>query len=77
MYSNNIVNFQECTTILNAYTKKSLETYMKSYKEIKYKRLKEYALLLICESDVNKVYRSLWGTYIFEKEVFKMKRLSL
>ena len=27
MYSNNIVNFQELTTILNAHTKKSLETY--------------------------------------------------
>ena len=27
MYSNNIVNFQESTTILNAHTKKSLETY--------------------------------------------------
>ena len=27
MYSNNIVNFQESTTILNACTKKSLETY--------------------------------------------------
>ena len=27
IYSNNIVNFQESTTILNAYTKKSLETY--------------------------------------------------
>ena len=27
MYSNNIVNFQESTTILNASTKKSLETY--------------------------------------------------
>ena len=27
MYSNNMVNFQESTTILNAHTKKSLETY--------------------------------------------------
>ena len=27
IYSNNIVNFQEYTTILNTYTKKSLETY--------------------------------------------------
>ena len=27
MYSNNIVNFQESTTILNAHTKKRLETY--------------------------------------------------
>ena len=27
MYSNNILNFQESTTILNAWTKKSLETY--------------------------------------------------
>ena len=27
MYSNNIVNFQESTTILNTRTKKSLETY--------------------------------------------------
>ena len=27
MYSNNILNFQESPTILNAYTKKSLETY--------------------------------------------------
>ena len=27
MYSNNIVNFQESTTILNAHTKKGLETY--------------------------------------------------
>ena len=27
MYSNNIVNFQESTTILNTCTKKSLETY--------------------------------------------------
>ena len=27
MYSNNIVNFQESTTILKAYTKKNLETY--------------------------------------------------
>ena len=27
MYSNNILNFQESTTILNAHTKKSLETY--------------------------------------------------
>ena len=27
MYSNNIVNIQESTTILNACTKKSLETY--------------------------------------------------
>ena len=27
MYSNNIVNFQESMTILNARTKKSLETY--------------------------------------------------
>ena len=27
MYSNNIVNFQESTTILNTYTKKSLKTY--------------------------------------------------
>ena len=27
MYNNNIVNFQESTTILNAHTKKSLETY--------------------------------------------------
>ena len=27
MYSNNIVNFQEIMTILNAHTKKSLETY--------------------------------------------------
>ena len=27
MYSNNIVNFQDCTPILNAHTKKSLETY--------------------------------------------------
>ena len=27
MYSNNIVDFQESTTILNAHTKKSLETY--------------------------------------------------
>ena len=28
MYSNNRVNFQESTTILNAHTKKSLETYL-------------------------------------------------
>ena len=27
MYSNNKLNFQESTTILNAHTKKSLETY--------------------------------------------------
>ena len=27
MYSNNILNFQDCTPILNACTKKSLETY--------------------------------------------------
>ena len=27
MYNNNIVNFQAFTTILNAHTKKSLETY--------------------------------------------------
>ena len=27
MYSNNIVNFQKSTTILNACTKKSLENY--------------------------------------------------
>ena len=27
MYSNNILSFQESTTILNAHTKKSLETY--------------------------------------------------
>ena len=27
IYSNNIVNFQESTTIVNAHTKKSLETY--------------------------------------------------
>ena len=27
MYSNNIMNFQESTTILNAHTKKSIETY--------------------------------------------------
>ena len=27
MYNNNIVNFQESTTVLNAHTKKSLETY--------------------------------------------------
>ena len=27
MYNNNVVNFQESTTMLNAYTKKSLETY--------------------------------------------------
>ena len=30
MYSNNILNFQESTTILNACTKKSLETYLKA-----------------------------------------------
>ena len=28
MYSNNILNFQESTTILNAYSKKGLETYL-------------------------------------------------
>ena len=27
MYSNNILNFQESMTVLNAHTKKSLETY--------------------------------------------------
>ena len=27
MYSNNVVNFQESTLILNAHTKKGLETY--------------------------------------------------
>ena len=31
IYSNNTVNFQESTTILNAYTKKSLRTYWKHY----------------------------------------------
>ena len=31
MYSNNIVNFQESTTILNACKKKNLETYWKYY----------------------------------------------
>ena len=31
MYSNNIQNFQESTTILNACTKKSLETYWKHH----------------------------------------------
>ena len=36
MYSNNIVNFQESTTILNASTKKSLETYWRHHEYIKY-----------------------------------------
>ena len=31
MYSNNLVNFQESTTILNGCTKKSLETYWKHH----------------------------------------------
>ena len=31
MYSNNIVNVQESTTILNAYIKKSLETYWRHH----------------------------------------------
>ena len=31
MYSNNILNFQESMTILNACTKKSLETYWRSH----------------------------------------------
>ena len=31
MYSNNIVNFQESTTILNAHTKKSQETYRRHF----------------------------------------------
>ena len=31
MYSNNILNFQESTTILNACTKKSLETYWRHH----------------------------------------------
>ena len=38
MYSNNILNFQESTTILNACTKKSLETYWMHYVHVwKYK----------------------------------------
>ena len=31
MYSHNILNFQESTTILNAYTKKGLETYWRHH----------------------------------------------
>ena len=36
MYSNNILNFQESTTILNACTKKSLETYWRHYASLKF-----------------------------------------
>ena len=41
MYSNNILNFQEPTTILNAYTKKSLETY-------RMHRVYIYTIIIIC-----------------------------
>ena len=41
MYRNNILNFQESTTILNAYTKKkSLETYWKHHVYEKKKKTK-------------------------------------
>ena len=39
MYSYNILNFQESTTILNACTKKSLETYLMHYVYIICKRI--------------------------------------
>ena len=37
MYSNNILEFQESTTIVNACTKKSLETYWNHYVDTTYK----------------------------------------
>ena len=41
MYSNNIVNFQESTTILKAWTKKSLENYWVRHVYIERKNEKE------------------------------------
>ena len=46
MYSNNILNFQESTTILNAHTKKSLETYHMHLVKNKLSKMSLYSMLM-------------------------------